>query len=87
MRRYQVTLEKLAQKQLRAILDKRLREGLERAIYALASDPRPAGCKKLAGTVDAWRIRVGDWRIIYRIEDGRLVVLVVRVGPRKDLYR
>lgn len=87
MRRYTVTLEKPAQKQLRTLLDKRLRDNLERAIYALASDPRPQGCKKMVGTVDEWRIKVSDWRVIYRIEEGRLVVLVVRVGLRKDVYR
>jgi len=55
-------------------------------ITALATDPRPAGAIHLRGT-DHLRLRVGDYRIIYRIEDARLVVLVVRIGHRRDVYR
>ncbi len=57
------------------------------AIDALAETPRPAGVKKLAGRGDLYRVRVGDYRIVYRIEDDRLVVLVIRVGHRRDVYR
>jgi mRNA interferase RelE/StbE len=53
---------------------------------ALADAPRPQGCSKLTGR-DAWRIRVGDYRIIYEIFDDRRVVIVVVVGHRKDAYR
>ncbi|OYW48283.1 MAG: plasmid stabilization protein, partial [Rhodobacterales bacterium 12-65-15] len=49
-------------------------------------DPRPHGCLKLVGHKDHWRVRVGDWRIVYRIEDGRLVVVVVRVAARSGVY-
>lgn len=83
---YQVELDRSAQRLLRAIRDKRLRDGLERRIYALADNPRPPGCLKLAGYVDAWRIRVGDWRVIYRIEENRLLVMVVDLGPRGGIY-
>lgn len=83
---YTVTVERPAQKQLRAVKDKRLRAALEREILALADDPRPPGCLKLVGHKDHWRVRVGDWRIVYRIEDGRLVVIVVRVAPRSGVY-
>ena len=76
-----------AEKQLAAIRDRRLRLPLERAIQTLAEEPRPAGCIKLVGYVDEWRIRVGDWRVIYRIDDGMLVVLVVTLGPRGEVYR
>lgn len=86
MRRYTVTVDRPAQKQLRAVRDRRLRAALERHILALADDPRPHGCLKLVGHSDHWRIRVGDWRIVYRIEDARLVVLVVRVAPRSEVY-
>jgi mRNA interferase RelE/StbE len=58
---------------------------IERRIDALADDPRPPGCKKLTA-VDAWRIRVGDYRVIYQIHDDRLIVLVVRIGHRRDVY-
>ena len=83
---YTVIVERPAQKQLRAVKDKRLRGALEREILALADDPRPPGCLKLVGQKDHWRVRVGDWRIVYRIEDGRLVVVVVRVAPRSGVY-
>ena len=86
MKRYTVVVERPAQKQLRAVKDVRLRNALEREIMALADDPRPQGCLKLVGHKDHWRVRVGDWRIVYRIEDGRLVVLVVRVAPRGGAY-
>jgi mRNA-degrading endonuclease RelE of RelBE toxin-antitoxin system len=52
----------------------------------LITDPRPLGCSKLSGFKDHWRVRVRDWRIVYRIEDGRLVVLVVTVAPRGGVY-
>ncbi len=53
----------------------------------LADNPRPAGSKKLEGTEDLHRVRVGDCRIVYRIEDQVLLVLVVRVAHRSDVYR
>ena len=87
MKRYEVQLEKLAQKQLRAIRDRKLRATLERGILALADDPRPPGVKKLVGEKDQWRIRIGDWRVVYRIDDGVLVVEVVRVASRGEVYR
>jgi mRNA interferase RelE/StbE len=59
---------------------------IQRRIDALADHPRPAGAKKLQGR-DYWSIRVGDYRVLYRIEDNVLVILVVRVGHRKDVYR
>ena len=55
-------------------------------IPALADDPRPAGAVRLRGT-NHLRLRVGAWRIVYRIEDARLVVLVVRIGHRRDVNR
>ncbi len=56
------------------------------AIQALADNPRPHGCKKLEGQ-DAWRIRIGDYRVIYEINEQALVVTVVKVGNRRDVYR
>ncbi len=57
------------------------------AIDRLAVDPRPSGVRKLTGADNLWRIRVGDYRIVYEIEDDRLVVLIVRIGHRRDIYR
>ena len=56
-------------------------------IQALADNPRPEGVKKLKGSGDLYRIRSGVFRIIYQIEDIRLIVLIVKVGDRKDIYR
>jgi mRNA interferase RelE/StbE len=68
-----------------AKLDRQVRRRIDRAIMALGNNPRPPGATKL-GDVDAWRIRVGDWRVIYQIRDSELLVLVIRVGHRRDVY-
>lgn len=86
MSRYQIEYSPKSAKQLRGIKDARVAMPLKRAIDGLATNPRPVGCLKLVGEVDQWRVRVGDWRIVYRIEDGRLVVLVVTVAPRGGVY-
>lgn len=57
------------------------------AIDALADDPRPSGCKKLVGSEHTYRIRVGDYRIVYDIQGAKLVVSVIRVRHRRDVYR
>jgi mRNA interferase RelE/StbE len=56
------------------------------AIQGLALEPRPYGCRKMKGS-DSWRLRVGRYRIIYDIDDFNVVVLVLKVGHRKDVYR
>ncbi len=63
------------------------RQRIADAIDGLASDPRPSGYAKLAGADELYRVRVGDYRIVYGIEDNRLIVLVVRIGHRQDIYR
>lgn len=83
---YRTILSPEAKKNLRRIRDRRLHDRLIAAIADLATDPRPPGCLKLVGEVNQWRVRVGDWRVVYAIEDGRLVVLVVRVSPRGGVY-
>jgi mRNA interferase RelE/StbE len=60
---------------------------LARAIDALRVNPRPRGAKKLQAVRDVWRIRAGDYRIIYEIQERRLVVMVVRVAHRREAYR
>ncbi|WP_027942376.1 type II toxin-antitoxin system RelE/ParE family toxin [Amycolatopsis taiwanensis] len=57
------------------------------AIELLADDPRPAGAKKLAGGEGEWRVRTGDYRVVYEIRDRVLVVLVVAVVHRREIYR
>ncbi|MGA2053356.1 MAG: type II toxin-antitoxin system RelE/ParE family toxin [Opitutales bacterium] len=58
-----------------------------RAIDALLENPRPPGGKAMTGLDKTWRIRVGEYRVIYEVQDDRLVVLVIRVGHRGDVYR
>jgi mRNA interferase RelE/StbE len=60
---------------------------LIRAMDVLANQPRPKGVKKLTGVENLYRIRVGDYRVVYQIQDDRLIVLVVWIGHRKDVYR
>ncbi len=62
------------------------RDRITDAIRTLADNRRPRGAKKLSGR-DAWRIRLGGYRVIYEIHDDELIVLVVSIGDRKDVYR
>ncbi|OQA46880.1 MAG: Plasmid stabilization system protein [Chloroflexi bacterium ADurb.Bin325] len=64
-----------------------LRRRLLAALHKLEDDPRPQGYRKLEGYEDLYRVRVGDWRIIYAIRDAELIVLVVEVAPRGSAYR
>lgn len=85
-RRWTVIVDRQPKRMLRRLpvdLLQRIRE----TIRSLADDPRPPGCKKLAGHADLYRVRVGDWRISYAVEDDRLIVLVVEVAPRGAAYR
>ena len=68
-------------------LPKKARAQVARKIDGLAKEPRPSGCKQLRAADGLYRIRSGDYRVVYRIEEGRLLVLVVRVGIRRDVYR
>lgn len=83
---YGVVLTPAADRQL-AKLPHRDREMVAAAVVALASNPRPPGCTKLSATDDFWRVRVRDYRIIYTISDDRLIVTIVKIGSRKDIYR
>lgn len=85
-RRFAVQLDKQPQKAIRR-LPKDLLQRIDRAILALADDPRPPGCKKLTGYDNLYRVRVGDWRISYAVEDDRLIVLVLEVATRGEAYR
>ena len=87
MTRYRVEVSPPADKDLGAVRDRVLKTRLMRAIHALGDAPRPPGCVKMVGRSDEWRVRVGDWRIVYRVDDGVLVVLVVTVAPRGGVYR
>ncbi len=62
------------------------RSRIVEAIRSLADEPRPAGCKKLSGR-EGWRIRVGDYRVLYDIRDEVLLIVVVEIGHRREIYR
>ncbi len=70
-----------------AALPKDAQRRLALKIDSLALDPRPSGCEKIQGEANLFRIRVGDYRIVYLIKDVRLFVLIVKIGHRKDVYR
>ncbi len=82
---YRVEIRRQAVKVLSRI-DRRDRRRIQQAIDGLAENPRPAESKKLRSR-DGWRLRVGVYRILYRIEKERLLVLVVKIGHRRDVYR
>lgn len=83
---YRVELLPAVRREFRAF-DSLARERILRALVKLETDPRPAGAKKLAGREDLWRIRVGDYRVVYEIRDRILVVLIVRIAHRREAYR
>jgi mRNA interferase RelE/StbE len=84
--RSRLLIKPLAVKDLEAIPLKRDRQRLVEPISKLAEDPRPSGSEKISGQ-DKYRLRQGRYRILYVIEDQELVVQVVKVGHRKDVYR
>ncbi len=81
---YKVRVERKAQKKLSKIPEPYY-SNIKAAILDLGNDPRPKGCKKLKGR-DGYRIRVADYRIIYEIQDSILLVDVIDLGHRKDIY-
>ena len=83
---YRVRFKPSAADALRRLPKAQQRRVLAKAA-ALAENPRPPGCKKLSASEAFYRIRVGDYRIIYAVEHQELIILVVRVGHRKDVYR
>lgn len=86
MARYKLRIKQSAAKELEAIPRKSDRRRIVARITALADNPRPTGCKKLSG-LERYRIRQGAYRIVYAIEDDRLVVYVVKIADRKNVYR
>ncbi len=85
MASYKLVFKKSVAKDLRHIPKQDVKRILQ-CIRSLADDPRPPGCEKLSGQ-ERYRVRQGVYRIIYEIEDARLVVLVVKVAHRREAYR
>jgi mRNA interferase RelE/StbE len=84
---YRVLIKVSAAKEIEAVDQKKDRRRIVARVLALAEEPRPVGCEKLVGESDRYRIRVGRYRVVYSIADDELLVLVVRVADRKDVYR
>lgn len=83
---YQVGFAPAALRQLRK-LDPQARRRIEAAIELLSDDPRPPAARMLVNSDGAWRVRVGDYRVIYEIHDDELLVLVLAAGHRREIYR
>ena len=84
--KYRVEITPSAQREL-SKLPKNVQKRVDERIQALAENPRPPGSKKLEGEDGFHRIRVGDYRIVYQIKDKVLLVLVIRIGNRREVYR
>lgn len=83
---YEVTLTPAAARQLRK-LDPPVRRRIQAAIDLLADDPRPPAATRLVGGEGEWRVRTGSYRIIYQINEDKLLVLVLNLGHRRDVYQ
>jgi mRNA interferase RelE/StbE len=83
---YQVTLAPSAARQMRK-LDPHMRRRVQGAIELLSANPRPPAATRLVGGAGEWRVRTGDYRIVYAIHDNQLLVLVVSVGHRKEIHQ
>jgi mRNA interferase RelE/StbE len=83
--RYVLDIKPSARKELENLSDSLIAR-LASKIDSLAADPRPSGCRKLRGYKDFWRIRVGEYRVVYIIDDDRKMVSVTRVAHRRDVY-
>lgn len=83
---YEIIILPAAEKELRK-LPLPVFHKIDEAILKLKDNPRPTGCKKLQGYADTYRVRAGNYRILYRVEDKKLVIEVIRVADRKDVYK
>jgi mRNA interferase RelE/StbE len=86
VREYAVVFARSARKELQA-LDHTVAVRILKRIEALTGNPRPSGCRKLEGANNLWRIRVGDWRVVYSVDDARSLVDVSLVRHRREAYR
>lgn len=83
---YSILLAPPAERQLKALTEP-VQKRIVKRLRTLKENPRPHGVKKLAGEEDLYRIREGDYRIVYTIQDKKLIILVVKIGDRKEVYR
>ena len=83
---YDVFIERTAERDLRSLPTSIFKRIVPR-MRALAENPRPSGCHKLAGSKNNWRIRIGDYRVVYEVNDARKIVRIFRVRHRREVYR
>lgn len=82
---YKIVIKERVLKQLSDI-PKKFAEKIDKLILSLAENPRPAGCKKLQGYTNTYRVRYSDFRIVYTIDDNVLIIDIIQIGNRKDIY-
>jgi len=82
---YKLSITRRAEKEIRQ-LDRQTKNRILEAINALANQPRPAGCRKVLSEEGVWRIRVGDWRIGYLVDDKDDAITIIRIANRKEFY-
>ena len=85
MTKYFVEVKPTARKELETLPDPLLAR-VVRKLESLADVPRPAGCKKLKGFKDQWRVRIGDWRVVYHIDEAVKLVSILRIAHRREVY-
>jgi mRNA interferase RelE/StbE len=83
---YEVYLERSAESDLKRLTPS-IFQRIVSPIKALAGNPRPSGCKKITGSSNDWRIRIGDYRVIYEIDDKAMIVRIMRVRHRREVYQ
>ena len=84
---YKLQIKESAAKELESLGTKKDREKIVTRINALATDPRPSGSEKLEGEENKYRVRRGNYRVVYSIDDRNRVVVITKIGNRKDVYR
>jgi mRNA interferase RelE/StbE len=84
---YRLVIKSSAAKELEAVGQKADRARLVASIQSLAEQPKPLGVEKLSGHIDLYRIRVGNYRVVYEIDNGQIMLTVIKVGHRKEIYR
>jgi mRNA interferase RelE/StbE len=84
---YRLLIKPSAGKEIEALDQKKDRQRIVKRIAALASEPRPVGCEKLAGAEERYRVRQGQFRIVYAVDDATRTVEIVKVGHRREVYR
>ena len=86
MAKYRIEISRTAEKQLRKLRQEDQRRVVE-AMVSLGNDPYPKGSRKLTGYDDVFRIRVGEFRILYSVSAKKLIIIILKIGRRKDVYR